>query len=138
MNHVYVLTRNGEEEMYFAPSQMEGVDRDLENFQKNGWKIKNTQALSDESFLKLKFRYLYDKHVIYLEMHRAGEPLTVEGRSSDMTMADIVFDTALALVKLANLCIDNDFDVEIPELVHQYINIFFFKDIDSFKESVLS
>jgi hypothetical protein len=135
MNHVYVLTRNGEEEMYFAPSQMEGVDKDLKDFQEQGWKIKTTQTLSDESFIRLRFGYLYDKHGTYLKVYHGESSLEIDSPNS---IEDLVFNSAVALVKLANTCIDNDFDIQIPELVHQYINVFFFKDIDSFRESVLS
>jgi hypothetical protein len=138
MNKIFQMIRGTQEEMYFAheTKKDEVVEKTLKEFEDKGWKLKSMLTVPEETFYRIKFEYVYNKHMTYLGLYHSGTVMQTEDKIVDTK--DLAFKTARVLVILGNTIIDSNYDVRIPELVHQYINFSFFNKADKFREMVLS
>lgn len=135
MNRVFVITKRTQEEMYFAHETKtdEAVTKALEEFQSTGWKLKTMFSLTEENFYKLKMNYFYSKHMEYLNNYKKDP----SGQEKTMSTENAVIKTAKSLIHLANVIIESDFDIEIPELVHSYLCYQLYSKEEDFIASLL-
>jgi hypothetical protein len=134
------MTKNGINELYFVTAKNDGsekVNQDLTDFEADGWQLVCLLTCSEETFYKIRMKDTYNKHMLYLDLYHQGA--ICETEDGALVKSELlVTNTAKALVVIARKIMKNDYDVEIPELVHSYLLHYDRENPKDFEEFVLS